>query len=179
MASLTPLSYETKSLLRIRTYGTGSPLVLLHGWGLNSGVWQSVIERFSQRYQVITIDLPGYGENVACVPEAYTLAAVCEWVADKIPANAILLGWSMGGLIAQQIAIQNSPSLRALITLSSSPCFQQKKDWLGIKPNVLGTFEQQLAQDYVKTLNRFMAIQALGSPEAKSEIVLLKQAISA
>ena len=47
------------------------PLVLIHGWGLNSGVWQPLIDKFisdenaliSQNLELITVDLPGFGKN--------------------------------------------------------------------------------------------------------------------
>jgi pimeloyl-[acyl-carrier protein] methyl ester esterase len=172
-------SYSTASPLVSRTQGTGTPLVLLHGWGLNSGVWQSVSEHLSKRFQVISVDLPGFGDNVEHLPEEYSLKSLCDWVTAKIPEDAILIGWSMGGLVAQQIAANDGHLLKGLITLASTPCFQQKSDWDGIKPHVLSAFEKQLEDDYAKTLSRFLAIQALGSPDSKSEIKQLKKAISA
>ena len=172
-------SYSLQAPLISRTYGTGKVLVLLHGWGLNSGAWHSVIPEISKKYQVVTIDLPGFGENAANFPDEYSLSNLAHRVAALIPNNSVLLGWSMGGLIAQKIAIDNDITLSGLITLASTPCFEQKADWHGIKPNVLRLFEQQLEQDYAQTLSRFLAIQALGSPSARADVKQLKQAISA
>ena len=57
--------------LKISTSGQGTPLVLLHGWGLNSGIRQPTVEVLAQSYQVITVDLPGFGLN-----QAYSLVTV-------------------------------------------------------------------------------------------------------
>lgn len=153
--------------------------MLLHGWGLNSGCWHSVLATLAEQYQVITIDLPGFGENVGNCPDEYSLINLSQRIAAYIPEDAIVLGWSMGGLVAQQLAIDNKIKLKALVTLASTPCFEQKTDWHGIKPAVLNLFERQLENDYEQTISRFLAIQALGSPSAKSEIRELKRAISA
>lgn len=177
MSSKQPTVYPLQPGLVTRTYGSGKVLVLLHGWGLNSGVWRSVIKPLSAHYQVITIDLPGFGENVNHCPDEYSLTNLALRVGACIPEGSVLLGWSLGGLVAQQIALQHDPKIAGLITLASTPCFQQKTDWHGIKPEVLKMFERQLENDYKQTLSRFLAIQALGSPSAKAEIRQLKSAI--
>jgi pimeloyl-[acyl-carrier protein] methyl ester esterase len=169
--------YPYQPALVTRTYGTGKVLVLLHGWGLNSGVWHTVIQPLSKRYKVITIDLPGFGENRDNCPDDFSLDNIAALLATCIPPNAVLLGWSLGGLLAQQIAIQGNNTLAGLITVASTPCFVNKADWCGIKPAVLRLFEQQLENDYEQTLSRFLAIQALGSPLAKAEIRQLKTII--
>ena len=152
-------------------------LVLLHGWGLNSGAWHSVVEPLSQHFIVHTIDLPGFGTNAEHIPHSYDLDALSSWLAPCIPPGAILLGWSMGGLIAQHLASQSRADLQALITVASTPCFPQKDDWHGIRPEVLAAFEKQLEVDFDKTLSRFLAIQAMGSPSAKADIKLIQQDI--
>lgn len=154
-------------------------LVLLHGWGLNSGVWDSVLPLLTDYCDIITVDLPGFGLNAEHVPEPYTLNAVVDWVLPSIPANATILGWSMGGLVAQSIAIQHPEHISALITVASTPCFEQKRDWHGIKPDVLRAFEQQLETDFSRTLKRFLAIQAMGSPSAKLDIKNIQASIQA
>jgi pimeloyl-[acyl-carrier protein] methyl ester esterase len=45
------------------TFGKGSPLVLLHGWGMNAGVWMPLLPRLAQGWQVILVELPGHGES--------------------------------------------------------------------------------------------------------------------
>lgn len=152
-------------------------LVLLHGWGLNSGVWDSVLPLLVENFNLVTVDIPGFGLNANHVPEPYTLESIADWVLPCIPEGAIVLGWSMGGLIAQSIAISQPKRLKALITIASTPCFVERQDWHGIKPTVLAMFEQQLETDFSRTLKRFLAIQAMGSPSAKHDIKNIQSSI--
>ena len=43
--------------------GEGSPVLLLHGWGCNSGHWNKVIEGLKDEHRVIAPDIPGFGES--------------------------------------------------------------------------------------------------------------------
>ncbi|WP_240615515.1 pimeloyl-ACP methyl ester esterase BioH [Alteromonas facilis] len=153
-------------------------LVLLHGWGLNSGVWQEAICDLVTDFDVVTVDLPGFGINAETLPEDYSLENIANMLAPCVPQDSILLGWSMGGLIAQHIAIENKVKLKGLISLASTPCFAERDDWHGIKRPVLAAFEKQLEFDFGKTLARFLAIQALGSPSAKSDIKAIQHSIN-
>ncbi|TDF36397.1 pimeloyl-[acyl-carrier protein] methyl ester esterase [Alteromonadaceae bacterium M269] len=163
--------------LRVSSYGQGPELALLHGWGLNSGVWEGILPKLTPHYRVNLIDLPGFGINHDILPESYDLESVAELVLDVIPQGSILLGWSLGGLIAQHITINTSDHIQRLILLCTSPKFQATDEWHGIAEPVLSLFHQQLEGNFSKTLERFLAIQAMGSPSAKSDIRQLKQAI--
>lgn len=158
-----------KSLFSL-TRGTGQSLVLLHGWGVNSGVWEPLCEQLEQNFRVTLIDLPGFGRNSDILPDSYQLPELAEMIAANIPQDSILLGWSLGGLVAQQVAIQSSDLLTRLVLVASSPKFTQTDTWSGIKPLVLTQFEKQLELDFSKTLKRFLAIQALGSDSAREDI---------
>ena len=161
-------------------------IVLLHGWGLNSGVFDQVAPLLAETMQVQLIDLPGFGHNAA-IPLA-ELQETFAQLASVIPDNAIVLGWSLGGLLAQQLALSHPQKVSKLITVASTPHFMAVADtnedakgsgWLGIAPKVLMQFETQLARDYQKTVQRFLAIQAMGSVSAKHDMQALKQAIEA
>ena len=75
------------------------PLIALHGWGMNASVWNSVESLVSAEMPFLSINLPGYGE----CPELpnMTMDATVEWLAEKFEGQCHLLGWSMGGLLAQ------------------------------------------------------------------------------
>ncbi|MGS2721084.1 pimeloyl-ACP methyl ester esterase BioH [Paraglaciecola aestuariivivens] len=163
--------------LQVTTQGQGQPLVFLHGWGVNSGVWQPILGQLAEHFCISTIDLPGYGLNQQQLPEPYDLASVAHLVAQHIPENSIVVGWSLGGLVAQKIAIEYPNKLAQLILVCSSPKFSKEGDWPGIEPKVLAFFMQQLQSDFKKTLERFLAIQAMGSPHAKQDIKIIKQAV--
>ena len=151
-------------------------LVLLHGWGLNHAVWQQVIPFFQQNYQVLTPDLPGFGLNQQC-PSPYTLSAVAAQLALQIPSQSLVLGWSLGGLIATRLALDFPDKVKALALVASSPCFLAKAGWPGMEERVLSQFATSLSKDLALTVERFLAIQALGSETARQDIKALKQAV--
>jgi len=166
--------------LKVSTVGSGKsgkPLVFLHGWGMNSGVWQTLIDILKDEFCITTIDLPGYGLNHQELPIPYNLQNVATAVAQHLPANCILIGWSLGGLVAQKIASLYPEKLKQLVLICSSPKFSKSADWLGIEPNVLEFFTQQLELDFSKTLERFLAIQAMGSLNARQNTKTIKHAV--
>ncbi len=140
-------------------------LVLLHGWGLNAGVWHCIIDRLAPHFRLHLVDLPGYGRSTEF--GAMSLSEMAEIVLQQAPQQAIWLGWSMGGLVASQIALSHPERVRGLITVSSSPCFTAHDEWPGIRPEVLAGFQQQLSEDFQRTVERFLALQTLGTESAR------------
>jgi pimeloyl-[acyl-carrier protein] methyl ester esterase len=164
--------------LRTVTMGNGPDLVLLHGWGLNSGVWENLMPKLTSCHTVTLVDLPGFGLNHNTLPLDYDLPSVAKLVADVVPNNSVILGWSLGGLIAQHIAAMGLLDIKQLILLCTSPKFEAADEWPGIQASVLSLFHKQLGQDFNKTLERFLAIQAMGSQSARSDIRQLKHSIA-
>jgi len=112
--------------------GQGIPLILLHGWGMGSPFLTPLAKALSEYYQVYLIDLPGYGNNfLSSCPD--NLEELCEELLKIFPPEAIWVGWSMGGLIAQKVACRYPDRVLALIILNSSPAFMEKENWPGIK----------------------------------------------
>ncbi|MFO6298335.1 pimeloyl-ACP methyl ester esterase BioH [Rahnella selenatireducens] len=158
------------------TIGEGDRhLVLLHGWGLNAEVWRYTAERLAPHFCLHLVDLPGYGrsENFG----AMTLAEMAGIVLDGAPEKASWMGWSLGGLVASQIALSAPQRVEKLITVSSSPCFAAQENWPGIRPDVLHGFQHQLSEDFQRTVERFLALQTLGSDSARQDARLLKAVV--
>ncbi|MCU4677635.1 pimeloyl-ACP methyl ester esterase BioH [Catenovulum sp. 2E275] len=149
-------------------------LYLIHGWGMNRSVWQVIENELKAHFKLHFLDLPGYANAHKHYPADYSLANISEQVAAKVNQPGILLGWSLGGLVAQQIALTQPQKLTHLICLASTPKFQASDNWSGIKPEVLSAFQQQLANDYQKTIERFLAIQTMGSDTARQDVKALK-----
>lgn len=155
----------------------GKPqLVLLHGWGMNQAVWQQWLPLLQQDWQVQALDLPGFGLSRQC-PKPYNLAALVELLQPQLPARAVLCGWSLGGLVAIELARRFPQQVQALALLAASPCFMAQSDWPGMSARIFTQFQQQLSHNIAQTIQRFLAIQALGSPSAKEDIKQLRQAI--
>ena len=146
-----------------QTKGQGNVhLVLLHGWGLNAEVWRCIDEELSSHFTLHLVDLPGFGRSRGF--GALSLADMAEAVLQQAPDKAIWLGWSLGGLVASQIALTHPERVQALVTVASSPCFSARDEWPGIKPDVLAGFQQQLSDDFQRTVERFLALQTMGQP---------------
>ena len=113
--------------------GQGQPLVLIHGWGMHSGVWQPLVKRLSTKYMLYLVDLPGMGNSRPVEP--YHLYNLADEVAEMIPGVSDVLGWSLGGLVAQRIALNQPDRIRRLILVGSTPKFVATSDWqAGIDP---------------------------------------------
>lgn len=159
-----------------QTIGEGErDLVLLHGWGLNAEVWGCTLERLTPHFRLHLVDLPGYGRSQGF--GGMSLAQMAEIVLAAAPPQAWWLGWSLGGLVASQIALTQPQRVRGLITVASSPCFAAQDDWPGIRPEVLSGFQQQLSQDFQRTVERFLALQTLGTASARQDARLLKSVV--
>lgn len=182
------MTNSNKQVLHVRQQGEGPDLVMLHGWGLNSGVYDKMTTTLSSHYRVTLIDLPGYGDNNQCLPETYDLQSCAKLIAEVLPEQSVLLGWSFGGLVAQQICLDYQHRINKLILVASTPRFASVRasktsantaePWHGIQPEVLDLFMSSLQDTYQKTLDRFMAMQALGSESAKADISIIKKAVA-
>ncbi|WP_254558119.1 alpha/beta fold hydrolase, partial [Salmonella enterica] len=75
----------------------------LHGWGLNAVVWLCIREELGSHFTVHVVDLPCYGRSSGF--GAMTLVEMTAQVAINAPDQAIWLGWSLGGLVASQMAL--------------------------------------------------------------------------
>jgi pimeloyl-[acyl-carrier protein] methyl ester esterase len=155
--------------------GHGRDVVLVHGWGMNGAVWESTVERLKPHHCVHVVDLPGYGHSASC--HAATLEEIAQQLVVGAPKNAIWVGWSLGGLVATHMAMYHPAYVSKLVTVASSPKFAAEPRWRGIQPPVLSAFTAQLLTDFQLTIERFMALQAMGSPTARQDVKWLKQAV--
>lgn len=151
-------------------HGHGPDLVLLHGWGLHSGIWQPVLPLLTPHFRITLIDLPGFGQSAAL---PYDFTTIATQLLHHAPAHAHWLGWSLGGLFAMHIARHHPYRIDRLITVASNPRFSNNCDWqAGMNPDVLERFAEQLTTDYRATLRKFLALQVL--KESKATRVLQK-----
>ena len=97
------------------------PIVLIHGWGVDSQIWQSLPQQLSQTADVLTLDLPGFAQSPAL--EDYSQASLMEWMAEVLPERCYLLGLSLGGMLSCAFAAQHPERVEGLMTLSSNLSF--------------------------------------------------------
>lgn len=108
------LAYEVK--------GEGDPIVFVHGVGAYKESWDGVVAYLSEHYRCYYIDLRGHGASDP-VPGPYSLEQLTNdlWqFLDGVGLDrVILVGFSLGGLIAQQMALSNAARLKKLILVST------------------------------------------------------------
>ncbi|MBE7216509.1 pimeloyl-ACP methyl ester esterase BioH [Shewanella benthica] len=148
---------------------------MLHGWGMNSAVFTPLQQSLSE-YRVHYVDLPGFGHSSPIAGDIYDWL---EALITHLPDKAIWVGWSLGGLLATLAALNYPGRVRGLVTIASSPCFMAREEekWPGIPPLVLSQFSESLQKDLGKTIERFLALQAMGSTTAKEDIKQLKNLV--
>lgn len=162
--------------LHIEKLGHGEPLVMIHGWGMHSGMWMQAKDLLSQHFELHLIDLPGMGYSESL--SEYDLDKVAQEIALFTPKNAYLLGWSLGGLIAMKIAMHQP--VKKLVLIGSTPCFVNREDWeLGTPTEVFQTFFADVIQDFESTMHKLLALIAMGGGNARGTAKVLKQEFSA
>jgi 2-succinyl-6-hydroxy-2,4-cyclohexadiene-1-carboxylate synthase len=96
-------------------------LVLLHGFGGTRRTWDGVIDLLdTQRYRPLALDLPGHGEAISYAAPI-TFDACVEEVLACSPERFTLCGYSMGGRVAQHVALAAPERVTRLVLVSSNP----------------------------------------------------------
>ena len=156
-------------------------LIFIHGWGMNQGIWQSFLHYCESRWlgnvTFEAIDLPGFGSNYEHDLQPYNIDAVTNYVKQVLRPNTVVVGWSMGGLVAQRLADIGDSNLFAQIQIASTPRFLQADNWPGIHSEVLEQFNKQLSAGHLRVLKRFLSIQCLGLNKPKEQMKLMLEAI--
>lgn len=105
--------------LYTQSLGEGPPLVLLHGLFGSADNWGSIARHFLQDYQVISVDLRNHGRSPHAALQTYALMA--DDVRETLDAlgieQAFVLGHSLGGKVAMQLASQYSSRVKKLIVV--------------------------------------------------------------
>jgi pimeloyl-[acyl-carrier protein] methyl ester esterase len=159
--------------------GHGPDLVLLHGWGLHSGIWTELIPQLQIGRRVTCIDLPGHGMSPATA-NLCDLDAVCAQLREVMPHSVICVGWSMGGLIALAYATRYPASLQRLIMVASQPRFTRAPGWSdAMAANVLDEFDASLASNSRDAVERFLVLQVKGSDNRQRTLRRLREVLKA
>lgn len=112
--------------------GEGPPLLLIHGLGSSGHDWEKQIPHFVQRYQIVTPDLRGHGRSDK-PPGPYSIGLFAEDAVALIHALELaplhLVGISMGGMVAFELAVRCPEMLRSLTVVNSYPEMRVETLW--------------------------------------------------
>lgn len=106
--------------------GSGPPLVMAMGTGSTMAEWDpALLARLARGRRLIVFDYPGVGWSSGLPRGRTSFAALADTVARLLPAigveRADVLGWSMGGFVAQQLAVRHPERVRALVLAGTNP----------------------------------------------------------
>lgn len=159
----------------IDVQGSGPDLVLIHGWTMHGGIFARLLGRLTQRWRVHVVDLPGHGYSRA--EGRFDGADCARRIADAAP-RAVWVGWSLGGLVALHAALGSPAQVRGLVVIASSPRFVSGADWPhGVPVDVFAAFAADLGERYKDAIERFLALETLGSTNAQAELRDLKKQV--
>ncbi|MEC5396533.1 alpha/beta fold hydrolase [Uliginosibacterium sp. H1] len=132
---------------------TPRPLVLFHGWGSRPGVFDALVS---------ALDRPDALRPLLRAP-AGTLADWADDIAPQVPEGAVVLGWSLGAMLALTLAARHPQRASRLALIAATPAFVARPDW----PHALDAatvqgFRDSLLRDAARTQRRFIALQTMG-----------------
>ncbi|MEM5565043.1 alpha/beta hydrolase [Psychroserpens sp. AS72] len=135
-------------------YGNGNVLLLLHGLGSTKKDWDAQVPFFSKTHRVITLDLRGHGNSTKPLHD-YGVELMTEdvkqFLDQKNIKKATIVGFSMGGAVAFEMASKHPEYLENLVIVNSGPDF-----------NDMG----KIGEDLLKNRTEFLETKGL-APLAK------------
>ncbi|MBW3659276.1 MAG: alpha/beta fold hydrolase, partial [Actinobacteria bacterium] len=131
--------------------GAGTPVLLLHGLAASKVSFLPTLDGLADHHEVHALDLPGFGKSDKPAPHGKRYSA--PWMADIVHGymarnrirEAYLVGNSMGGRIAAEVALRHPRSVRGVVGLGSAVAFDEyqryarlirmfRSQWLGLAP---------------------------------------------
>jgi pimeloyl-[acyl-carrier protein] methyl ester esterase len=165
--------------VQVEIRGDGPDLVLLHGWALHGGMWGPWIDELAQHARLHLVDLPGHGRSpwpAGC----RDLAGLAAAVRPAVPVGAAVLGWSLGGMVALELARRSDARIAALVLVATTPRFVAEPDWPhGMAPAVLAEFARGLGADHRATVQNFLALQTRGDERSLETLRQLRRSLDA
>lgn len=120
------------------------PIVLLHAIGLDGTMWHLCPDLPETR----PITLPGHGNEPAL--DGLTLAKVADHVAETLVPESTVVGCSLGGAVAQHLALRHPDLVQSLVLISSKPAYDRgemlRRAWVTAQTGLTGQVEETLAR---------------------------------
>src|SRR2546421_3033117 len=118
------LATSSAPSLRVARIGAGEPLLLINGLGANLEMWQPLVGALAGERELIAFDLPGTGRSAQPrwplrMPH---LAQVVTELLDELGHDRLdVLGYSLGGIVAQELAHRDPDRIRRLVLCATTP----------------------------------------------------------
>jgi pimeloyl-ACP methyl ester carboxylesterase len=170
------MAYKTftyqSSLISYQIIGTGKPVLLIHGFGEDSSVWQNQIDVLKNNYQLIITDLPGSGKSqliddmsIEGMSEVIKEIINIEALTSSVGNNLKVFGHSMGGYITLAL-VEKYPALFSSFGLIHSTAFADNEEKKVARKKSIEFIHANGAYEFLKTTipNLFYTINGNSNP---------------
>ena len=140
---------------------------MVHGWGFGPEVWDPLVGLFPARWRPHRLRLPGYGGMPEPACDIGLDVCVDSLLAQAPRGRSIWMGWSLGGMVAMQLAGSHPLRVEALMLLTANVRFTSAPDWpCGVPADELRAISALLDRvDVAATLRYFGRLVARGAAE--------------
>ena len=143
-----------------REAGSGPVLLLLHGWSLSGLAFVELADHLED-FRLLLPDLPGHGGSSP--PSMATLSALADdlsvWLTAVAPGPVMAGGWSLGGMLAMELAARPGVAVERLLLIGTTPRFTAGDDWpFGLPATQVRALARNLERRFVATLGDFLAM---------------------
>jgi pimeloyl-[acyl-carrier protein] methyl ester esterase len=133
---------------------------------MNLGAFGPLRSALRDQHSILALDLPGHGRSPWQDARA-GLALQIEDLMAALPAQCLLVGWSLGGQLALELARRAPLQVRGLVLVATTPRFSAAPDWPhGMDLKTMAAFQSMLEQDWRQTLRDFVQLQVRGGRNA-------------
>jgi len=144
-------------------------LLMLHGWGFPAAVFESLCEQLASDFAIEMPGRPGYGDRAGQSAEVLSK----NNAPVRLTSPTLVLGWSLGGLAALQMAREQSDMVTGLVLLAATPCFVNRKDWQqGMDKAVFASFRKQVMENPLAAMQQFVRLNAAAKPDRQTKAQL-------
>jgi len=151
--------------------------VFVHGWAMNSAVWDACTRRLPEWINVVLVDLPGHGSMAEV--QARSLDEMVQALVPLVNRPAMWVGWSLGGLAVLRLAELYPQRVAAALLVATNPCFVSQADWhCAVDKSVFDQFAGELESNQQKTIRRFLALQVKGLDDVMKVVRQLQRSMA-
>ena len=144
-------------------------LLMLHGWGFPSAVFLSLREQLAADFEIEMLDRPGYGDRAG---QSITALSNINSSA-RLTSPTLVIGWSLGGLAALQLALDQPDMVTGLVLLAGTPCFVNREDWqAGMDKAIFEAFRKQVTDNQAQAMQQFVRLNSAAKPDRQTKIEL-------
>lgn len=141
-------------------------LTLMHGWAMTPQVWAPLTDALGDAFAISTPALPGHAGAAAVSPKFGDWA---DAIATQLPDNGVLCAWSLGAMLALDIAVRHPRKVSRLVLIGATARFVSDADWpCALPADTVDAFRKGYADACSTTLKRFLGLQLLGEPARRT-----------